>query len=264
MKIIDLGLIFGNLSYRSSTKRIILHHADGQECGAQLIHQWHKQNGWAGCGYHFVVRKDGTIERGRPEGAIGAHAMCANADSIGICFEGDYDIENKMPDKQKNAGKMLVAYLKDKYKITNVQRHKDVTVTACPGKYFPFDEIAGATVALDTNIKAENVQQQEDYVNGIARLQAECNKQGFSSQKVDGIAGPITLAGCPVLKKGATGNITKWLQTTLNTAGYNCGPVDGIFGDNTKKGVIAYQKAHGLTIDGIVGTKTWSKLLGLS
>lgn len=98
----------------------------------------------------------------------------------------------------------------------------------------------------------------------IAELQAECNRQGFSAQKIDGIAGPITLAGCPMVKKGAKGNITKWIQNKLNSLGYNCGAADGIFGQNTKNAVIAYQKAKGLTVDGIVGPKTWSKLLGLS
>lgn len=98
----------------------------------------------------------------------------------------------------------------------------------------------------------------------IAELQAECNRQGFSAQKIDGIAGPITLAGCPMVKKGASGNITRWIQNKLNSLGYNCGAADGIFGQNTKNAVIAYQKAKGLGVDGIVGPKTWSKLLGLS
>lgn len=265
MKIIDLGLQFGSLSYRSSTKRIILHHADAKICGAQLIHQWHKQNGWSGIGYHFVVRKDGVIERGRPEGAIGAHAQGSNSDSIGVCFEGDYDAEKEMPRKQRAAGMSLVAYLKDKYKIAKIQRHSDVLATACPGKYFPFAEIAGAVVVADADIKVTNVDQViTKYDNIIARLQDECNKQGFSNQKVDGIAGPITLAGCPMLKKGSEGNITKWVQTVLNTLGYTCGSIDGIFGNNTKNAVMKYQEDNGLVADGIVGVKTWSKLLGLS
>lgn len=265
MKIVDLGLQFGSLSQRAKTNRIILHHADAQTCGAQLIHQWHKQNGWSGCGYHYVVRKDGSIEAGRPDSAVGAHAKGSNSDSVGICFEGDYDIEKEMPARQKAAGQWLVACIKRKYGVSKVQRHSDVMATACPGKYFPFDEIAGATAAADTNMEATNISSNTTkYVNAIARLQDECNRQGFSNQKVDGIPGPITLAGCPVLKKGASGNVTKWLQTTLNTLGYSCGSVDGIFGNNTKNGVIAYQKEKGIVADGIVGVNTWNKLLGLS
>ena len=101
--------------------------------------------------------------------------------------------------------------------------------------------------------------------NWIARLQAECNAQGFSKQAVDGIKGPKTLAGCPTLKKGASGNITRLLQEKLISLGYNCGScgADGKFGADTKNAVIAYQKKSGLSADGIVGQNTWRKLLGM-
>lgn len=260
MNIVETNLSFGSLSYRSKTNRIILHHADATVCDAATIHRWHKQNGWAGMGYHFLVRKDGTVERGRPEGALGAHASGANSDSIGICFEGDYDVEI-MPDTQKNAGKELVSWLKGKYGINTVQKHKDVCATSCPGAKFPFEEIAGASGSVSVSVTTSSP---ETVTGEIAELQNECNLQGFSSQAVDNIPGPITLAGCPMLKSGARGNITKWVQRKLNNLGYSCGTADGIFGANTKAAVIAYQKANGLGADGIVGPKTWSKLLGLS
>lgn len=140
MNIIDTNLDFGSLSKRKSTTRIILHHAAAESCDAATIHQWHLNKGWSGIGYHFVVRKNGSIERGRPEDTVGAHALNNNSDSIGICFEGNFETET-MPETQKAAGKELVAYLKQKYGISTVQKHKDVTSTACPGKKFPFDEI---------------------------------------------------------------------------------------------------------------------------
>ena len=80
---------------------------------------------------------------------------------------------------------------------------------------------------------------------------------------VDGIAGKNTLNGCPTLRKGATGNITKLLQEKLTALGYGTNGVDGIFGSGTKNAVIRYQKAKGLSADGIVGQNTWKKLLGL-
>lgn len=97
----------------------------------------------------------------------------------------------------------------------------------------------------------------------VRRLQTECNKQGFSKQVVDGIPGKNTLAGCPTLRKGARGNITKLLQEKLNAFEYNCGKVDGIFGIATENAIKAFQKAYGLIADGIVGKNTWRKLLGL-
>ena len=97
----------------------------------------------------------------------------------------------------------------------------------------------------------------------IRRLQQECNNQGFSKQNVDGIPGPATLAGCPTLKKGASGNITKLLQEKLVKLGYSTNGVDGIFGSGTYSAVREFQKTRGLSADGIVGQNTWRKLLNL-
>lgn len=97
----------------------------------------------------------------------------------------------------------------------------------------------------------------------VGRLQAECNAQGFSNQVVDKIAGKITLAGCPTCRKGARGKITALIQERLNAKGFNCGAIDGIFGSGTENAVKAFQRAMGLTADGIVGVNTWTKLLGL-
>ena len=97
----------------------------------------------------------------------------------------------------------------------------------------------------------------------VRRLQNECNIQGFSSQKVDGIAGPNTLKGCPMLRKGAQGNITKLLQEKLVSLGYSTNGIDGIFGSGTYSAVREFQKTRGLSVDGIVGQNTWRKLLNL-
>lgn len=266
MNIIESGISFRGLSNRSRTTRIILHHAAKVTCSVQDIQRWHLANGWAGIGYHFFVRKDGNIYRGRPENTVGAHVTGANADSIGICFEGNYEAEASMPQAQVTAGKELVAYLKNKYRINTVKAHRDVGASSCPGRHFPFNEIAGAVASnvTPTPTPAPTPTPSAQGSASVAELQAECNRQGFSAQKVDGIAGPITLAGCPTVKTGAKGNITKWIQNKLNSLGYNCGAADGIFGQNTKNAVIVFQRAKGLSTDGIVGPRTWSKLLGLS
>lgn len=153
MNIIETNLKFRTaLTNRNSTNRIIIHHAEASHCTAQDIHQWHLNNGWSGAGYHFLVRKDGTVYRLRPEGKIGAHASGSNSDSIGICFEGSYMTET-MPQAQINAGKELVAYLKQKYKISKVQAHREVCSTNCPGKNFPFTEIANTTVNVTKEVQ---------------------------------------------------------------------------------------------------------------
>lgn len=119
---------------------------------------------------------------------------------------------------------------------------------------------------VDTNTSSTSQTQSTVTTTGddwVRRLQQECNNQGFSKQKVDGIAGPATLAGCPTLKKGASGNITKLLQEKLVTLGYSTNGVDGIFGIGTYSAVREFQKTRGLSIDGIVGQNTWRKLLNL-
>lgn len=68
----------------------------------------------------------------------------------------------------------------------------------------------------------------------------------------------------PVLKKGAKGGNVKALQLLLIGYGYSCGPsgADGSFGGHTDTAVRAFQKTHGLTVDGSVGANTWNALMG--
>lgn len=121
----------GGFTQRNSTSQIVLHHADAINCTVEDIHRWHLNNGWTGIGYHYFVRKDGSIYRGRPENAIGAHAIGANTNSIGICAEGRYNIEI-MPEAQKNAIKELIADIKSRYGNLSVKGHKEVSNTSCP------------------------------------------------------------------------------------------------------------------------------------
>ena len=124
------------------------------------------------------------------------------------------------------------------------------------------DGLAGQNTwrKLNELIVKKNSNSGDDWVK---RLQQECNKQGFSNQKVDGIAGVNTLNGCPTLRQGARGNITKLLQERLVSLGYNTNGVDSIYGSGTANAVYSYQKNKGLVADKICGQNTWRKLLGL-
>ena len=72
-----------------------------QDVGAEEIHQWHQDRDFSGCGYHYVVRRDGSLQRGRPLNLAGAHAKVGghNQYSIGICLVGGY----ACPSGTKNA-----------------------------------------------------------------------------------------------------------------------------------------------------------------
>jgi len=59
-----------------------------QTSSAKEIDRWHKAQGWSGIGYHYVIRRNGQIEWGRPEEQVGAHCKNHNKHSIGICYEG--------------------------------------------------------------------------------------------------------------------------------------------------------------------------------
>lgn len=94
-------------------------------------------------------------------------------------------------------------------------------------------------------------------INSVKYLQHEFNIQFKAGLSEDNIPGNLTLGTCPLLKVGAQGNITKWVQNKL---GINA---DGIFGYQTLIAVQNYQSTHGLVADGIVGKNTWRALLGL-
>lgn len=59
------------------------------DIGAREIRQWHiNDNKWQDIGYHFVIRRNGEVEKGRSLNSVGAHTFGENANSIGICLVG--------------------------------------------------------------------------------------------------------------------------------------------------------------------------------
>ena len=235
----------GELQKRSKTDMIVLHHAEASSCSTQNIHQWHLNNGWIGFGYHYLVRKDGSIYTGRPEWALGSHAKGYNDRSIGICFEGKFNKEI-MPEIQIKAGKELVEYLKKKYKITNIKRHSDLMATDCPGKNFPFERI--------TEVK-------ENLMLSFQRA-AQADGFKFPLYGVDGKYGSETesvMKKCIIKKRliYKYPNATKFVQRLLGVE------QDGKCGSITSAAIKDFQTKHGLVADSCVGLNTWKALLGI-
>ena len=143
------------LEMRGGTKYIVLHHRGG-DGDAESIHREHQRRGWSGIGYHFFVRKNGEVWRGRPQSAVGAHCAGFNSVSVGVCFEGNYETEKTMPTAQKKAGAEIVAYLRGVYPSAKVVRHGSLTATACPGRYFPFEEIAKGANTMKQELTTAN------------------------------------------------------------------------------------------------------------
>lgn len=61
---------------------------DDRDVTAADIDRWHKEKGWSGIGYHYVIRRNGMIEKGRKDDIAGAHVAGHNSRSIGICLVG--------------------------------------------------------------------------------------------------------------------------------------------------------------------------------
>ena len=132
------------MELRKKTDSIIIHCAatkSSMDIGYEEIRTWHvDQNGWDDVGYHFIIRRNGQLEKARPEGYSGAHAPSYNGRSIGICLVGgmadDGGPENNFTLEQFLTLKDLVNMIMDKYSdITEVLGHCDIQENKpdCPG-----------------------------------------------------------------------------------------------------------------------------------
>lgn len=101
------------------------------DCGRDEIDVWHRQKGWDGIGYHYVIRRNGSLEYGRAEDKAGAHCVGHNKDSIGICLIGGIkdgtkdEPVNDYTTAQWDTLKKLVSDLKGKYPDVNIIGHCD-------------------------------------------------------------------------------------------------------------------------------------------
>ena len=76
---------------RQRTDYIIIHCSatpPNMDVNAKEIDRWHRQKGWLGIGYHYVIKRDGTREVGRKLSEAGAHCIAYNHKSVGICLVG--------------------------------------------------------------------------------------------------------------------------------------------------------------------------------
>lgn len=143
MNLIQTNLTFRAMTWGNIPQALVLHNADASQCTVYDVHQWHLENGWSGCGYHYFVRKNGTVEKGRPDNAQGGHCSGHNKNTLGICFEGAY-MKETMPVAQLQAGIELIQYLFTKYGTLPVYGHKELFNTDCPGTNFPLAELKAA------------------------------------------------------------------------------------------------------------------------
>lgn len=262
MEIIDVGLDFNsNMSKMSYVNGIVLHHSGVTvEQSVETIHEYHKSKGWAGIGYHYYVRKDGSIYKGRSEEFAGAHCPGVNATSIGICAEGNFN-EEDMSEEQKNSLKELVSYIKEEHNIEYVKGHREIIVTSCPGDNYPIDEIRDVDPAPSSDYTFE------DFVIDVQIAEGQTGKW------IDGIVGRKTFELTPTVSTSFNRyhSIVTPLERWLKVLGYYNGVIeedegeDPEFGSGMEEAVINYQRDNKCVDDGEITArqKTWKCLLQL-
>jgi N-acetylmuramoyl-L-alanine amidase len=128
---------------RKSTKHLVLHCSatrPAMDVGAADIRRWHQAQGWRDIGYHYVIRRNGRVEKGRSEQSVGAHVARYNSASLGICLVGgvkqnDFTVpEDNFTPEQWASLRELLAVLVRKYPSAKVIGHRDFPGVnkACP------------------------------------------------------------------------------------------------------------------------------------
>lgn len=108
------------------------------DIGKHEITEWHKARRFRTIGYHFIIRRDGTLEYGRDIKETGAHVKGHNKDSIGICMVGGIDHDGKPEENfttfQYQELAKLLHKLKGQFPSAIIQGHRDFksAKTACP------------------------------------------------------------------------------------------------------------------------------------
>lgn len=124
---------------RSRTDAIFVHCSATKpemDIGVETIRMWHKQQGWLDVGYHFIIKRDGTVEEGRQVNVVGSHVKDWNSRSVGVCLVGGIDangrFEANFTPAQMNSLRNKLDDLKVLYPQAEIKAHHDVAPKACP------------------------------------------------------------------------------------------------------------------------------------
>ena len=196
------------------------------------IKRWHtdpkpRGRGWSDTGYHYFVRKDGTLESGRPIERTPAAQAGHNTGSIAICLHG-LKVDN-FTEKQFETLRALCLEINNAYNgALTFHGHREVAAKACP--VFNYKKV----LKLDSYGRLG--------LAGAAAVALVTNEQKVPTKR-------------PVLRRGDRGPAVAELQEMLLLK------ADGIFGPRTQRAVREFQADQDLKRDGIVGSKTWRALL---
>jgi N-acetylmuramoyl-L-alanine amidase len=140
------------MATQSFVRQIIVHYTatyeDDTTIDRDVVDRWHKDRGWSGIGYHFLIRQDGTVQRGRPVDTVGAHAP-PNTGRVGVCYVGglrretgqNVGVDTRTPAQTEALIKIITDLKAGVYNTSivtvspdaDVLGHRDVGSTQCPG-----------------------------------------------------------------------------------------------------------------------------------
>lgn len=193
----DFWIDEDELSERDETDMIVIHHTGGADIdpSAEDINGWHVNQGWVCIGYHYVICKDGSIEEGRPEWAVGSHAYGENSHTIGIHLGGDFS-EAMPTDEQIESCAELIAHLCKKYDIEinrdNIVGHRDLMSTDCPGDNL-YDLIP--TIIQKANwYSGEDIKETNDVAEAIEKSQINVDDIAILTRKYESSGNPATVS----------------------------------------------------------------------
>ncbi len=116
-------------------QKIIVHHSATSSGSPASYANYHISKGWPGIGYHFVIQKNGEVFQTNDLERISYHTTGQNANSIGICLTGNFDVEQPTP-QQMNSLKALIINLESQLGNLYVHGHNEFSSKTCPGNNF--------------------------------------------------------------------------------------------------------------------------------
>lgn len=201
---------------------------------AAVMDAWHKQNGWAGIGYHFFIRKNGMLEQGRLLEKTPAAQGGNNTATIAICLHGL--AVGEFTEVQFETLRNLCGQINQAYGgAITFHGHCEVSHKTCP--VFDYRAVLGLDAQGRMPLEFAAIVPLKLVGSDLAGLEA-------------------LKGGVVVLKRGFKGDLVKDLQKSLTRLGYFTGAIDGDFGSRTEGAVLAFQADNHLETDGKVGKLT--------
>ena len=143
--IIDCSAAFSTGNLRPTTEYVVIHHIASRQGSVNDICNVHfGEHKWSTIGYHYYVRKDGSIIQLKPDNEVAPHALYFNNTCVAICLEGNFSDEF-IEDTQKEALIYITDKMLKKYNLTadNIKGHGELkgNNTECPGTKLNIEEI---------------------------------------------------------------------------------------------------------------------------